>query len=207
MSGFPPQSSSESAAAAREKLRDAMVRLAEGDSAALEEIYSSTRVKLFGICLRILGDRKEAEDALQDVYVNLWQNADRYDPDRASPISWLATFARNRAIDRLRTGKVRQGAVPVEEAAPLPDAAPLAEALLIDAEREAQIHKCLSALDDKAETYIRSAFFDGFTYAELAERADVPLGTMKSWIRRGLQKLRACLEASERETAEKGDVS
>ena len=189
--------STDSATIAREKLRAAMVRLAEGDSAALEEIYSATRVKLFGICFRILGDRKEAEDALQDVYVNLWQRADRYDPARASPISWLATFARNRAVDRLRTGKVRGGAVPVEEANPLPDQAPLADMLLVDAEQTAQIHTCLTGLDEKTQSHIKSAFFDGYTYAELAEQADVPLGTMKSWIRRGLQKLRACLEASE----------
>ena len=188
---------SDQATIARERLRANMARLADGDSAALEEIYDATRVKLFGICFRILGDRKEAEDALQDVYVNLWQRADRYDPSRASPISWLATFARNRAVDRLRTGKVRGGAVPVEEANPLPDEAPLADSLLVDAESAAQVHTCLGHLDQKTRDNIRSAFFDGFTYAELAERADVPLGTMKSWIRRGLQKLRTCLEASE----------
>ena len=182
---------------AREALRDAMIRLAEGDQTALEEIYRATRVKLFGITLRILGDRKEAEDALQDVYVNLWQRADRYDPTRASPIAWLAAFARNRAIDRLRTGKVRSNAVPVEEAAPLPDERPLADMLLVDAEQAAQIHKCLGALDDRTQGHIRAAFFEGHTYAQLAEAADVPLGTMKSWIRRGLQRLRACLEASE----------
>lgn len=182
---------------AREALRDAMVRLADGDSAALEQIYSATRVKLYGICFRILGDTKEAEDALQDVYVNLWQRADRYDPTRASPISWLATFARNRAIDRLRTGKVRGGAVPVEEAAPLPDAAPLADQIMIDGERAAHVHTCLESLEEPAQANIRSAFFDGMTYAELAENADVPLGTMKSWIRRGMMKLRTCLEAGE----------
>jgi RNA polymerase sigma-70 factor (ECF subfamily) len=185
-------------AEAREALRAAMARLADGDKDALEEIYRATRVKLFGICLRILGDRKEAEDALQDVYVNLWQRADRYDPSRASPIAWLAAFARNRAIDRLRTGKVRQGAVPVEEAAPLADDAPLAEALLIDLERNAQIHTCLGALDERTQGHIRAAFFEGKTYAQLADQAGVPLGTMKSWIRRGLMRLRACLEASER---------
>ena len=79
------QPSAAAPSAARERLRANMARLAEGDSAALEEIYAATRVKLFGICFRILGDRKEAEDALQDVYVNLWQRADRYDPSRASP--------------------------------------------------------------------------------------------------------------------------
>lgn len=193
MAARPRPSSNE----AREALQDAMARLAAGDQTALEEIYRATRVKLFGITLRILGDRKEAEDALQDVYVNLWQRADRYDPTRASPIAWLAAFARNRAIDRLRTGKVRGGAVPVEEAAPLPDEMPLADALLIDAEQTAQIYKCLGALDARTQSHIRAAFFEGKTYAQLAEAADVPLGTMKSWIRRGLQRLRACLEASE----------
>ncbi len=183
---------------AREALRDAMIRLAAGDESALEQIYNATRVKLFGICFRILGDRKEAEDALQDVYVNLWQRADRFDPERASPISWLSTFARNRAVDRLRTGKVRAGSVAVDEAMPLPDEAPLADMLLVDAERNAQIHKCIEELDPNTREHIRSAFFDGYTYAQLAERADVPLGTMKSWIRRGLMKLRTCFEASER---------
>jgi RNA polymerase sigma-70 factor (ECF subfamily) len=182
---------------AREALRDAMARLAAGDQAAFEEIYRATRVKLFGITLRILGDRKEAEDALQDVYVNLWQRADRYDPSRASPIVWLAAFARNRAIDRLRSGKVRSGAVGIEEAAPLPDESPLADALLIDAQQAAQIHQCLGTLDSRTQGHIRAAFLEGKTYAQLADAANVPLGTMKSWIRRGLQRLRACLEASE----------
>lgn len=181
--------------AARKKLKAAMQRVADGDRAALEDVYIATRVKLFGICLRILGDRKEAEDALQDVYINLWQRADRYDPDRASPISWLATFARNRAVDRLRVGKVRGGAVAAEEAAPIADDAPLADMMLIDAERSEQVHTCIETLADKQRDNIRAAFFDGFTYAELAERADVPLGTMKSWIRRGLARLKACLEA------------
>ena len=182
---------------AREKLKAAMARLARGERDALEEVYRSTSAKLFGICYRILGDRKEAEDALQEVYVNLWRRADRYDPDRASPISWLATFARNRAIDRLRTGKVRRGAVPVEDAAPIADGSPLAEDMLIDAERSARIHHCIDQLEERQRDSIRTAFFDGRTYAELAEQREVPLGTMKSWIRRGLARLKTCLEAGE----------
>ncbi|WFL78115.1 sigma-70 family RNA polymerase sigma factor [Altererythrobacter arenosus] len=182
---------------ARERLKADMARLAAGDRSALEDIYRATRVKLFGICLRILGDRKEAEDALQDVYVNLWQRADRYDAERASPISWLATFARNRAVDRLRRGKVRGGAVPIEHAAALADEAPLAEELLIDAERSTRIHHCIETLEDNQRENIKGAFFGGSTYAELANAAGVPLGTMKSWIRRGLLKLKTCLEAGE----------
>ena len=182
---------------ARERLKAAMVRLAGGDRSALEEVYRRTSEKLFGICLRILKDEKEAEDALQDVYITLWRRADRYDPERASPISWLATFARNRAIDRLRVGKVRQGSVPEEEAAPVADRAPLAEDLLIDAERSARVHTCLETLDEKPRSAIRTAFFEGRTYAQIAEAGNVPLGTMKSWVRRGLQKLKTCLEKGE----------
>lgn len=182
---------------ARDRLEAAMARLAGGDRSALEEIYRSTSAKLFGICLRILKDEKEAEDALQDVYISLWRRADRYDAERASPISWLATFARNRAVDRLRVGKVRQGSVPAEHAAPIADEAPLAENLLIDAERDARIHHCLDRLDEKPRSAIRSAFFEGRTYAQIAEADGIPLGTMKSWVRRGLQKLKACLERGE----------
>ncbi len=179
---------------ARDQLKAAMARLAAGDRTALEDIYRATSVKLFGICYRILGDRKEAEDALQDVYVNLWRRADRFDPARASPISWLAVFARNRAIDRLRSGRVQRAAAPLEAAAEVADSAPLAEALLIDAERRAQVHHCLSELEDNQQSNIRAAFFDGKTYAELAEAGGVPLGTMKSWIRRGMIRLKTCLE-------------
>lgn len=182
---------------ARARLQAAMKRLAKGDRDALEEIYRLTHLKLFGICLRILDDRKEAEDALQDVYITLWRNASRYDASRASPIAWLATFARNRAVDRLRTGKVRRGAVPVDEAATLADETPSADAMLIDEERTARIHTCLQTLDAKQREPIRSAFLNGRTYAELAERDGVPLGTMKSWIRRGLAKLRTCMEHGE----------
>ena len=182
---------------ARQRLTDAMERLGRGDRDALRDIYDATHAKLFGICLRILNDRKEAEDALQDVYITLMRRADRFDPTRASPISWLATFARNRAVDRLRTGKVRSGAVGVEAAYDLPDAAPLADAQLIDAERTARIRHCLDELEDPPRGDIREAFLDGATYAALAKRQDVPLGTMKSRIRRGLAQLRTCMEASE----------
>ncbi|MXP31525.1 sigma-70 family RNA polymerase sigma factor [Erythrobacter jejuensis] len=171
-----------------------MIRLAGGDRSALGEIYTATHAKLFGICLRILNDRKEAEDALQDVYLTLWRRADRYDPSSGSPISWLAIFARNRAVDRLRTGKVRKGAVPVEEASDVADVQPRADALLEDAEQSARIHHCLGALEEPTQSSIRSAFLEGQTYAELSESTDTPLGTMKSRIRRGLAKLKACLE-------------
>lgn len=189
-----PDPSPQPADAPRERLREAMKRLAEGDRSALEEIYQATSAKLFGICLRILGDLGEAEDALQDVYVSLWQRAKNYDPERASPISWLAVIARNRAIDRLRKSKVRSGAVSVDEALELPDREPLADAILESGERSARIHHCLGTLEERQQDAIRTAFFEGRTYAALAEQNGVPLGTMKSWVRRGLARLKRCLE-------------
>lgn len=171
-----------------------MTRVGRGDRAAFQQVYLATSAKLFGICLRILGDRAEAEDALQDVYVSLWRRADRFDPARASAMSWLAIFARNRAIDRRRGSKLRAASVPVELADGVADEAPGAEAAIERGESHARIHHCLDALEAGQRDAIRTAFFDGVTYSELADRAGVPLGTMKSWIRRGLARLKACLE-------------
>jgi len=185
--------------AARARLTAAMVRLGAGDKAALDDIYRATSAKLFGICLRILGDRKEAEDALQEVYLSLYRTAGRFDPARASPISWVAVFARNRAIDRLRRLKARPGFAPASDAelADVRDPGAMPDVMMIDIERTARINTCLDGLDDDQRTSVRSAFFGGFTYAELATSSDVPLGTMKSRIRRGLAKLKSCLEADE----------
>lgn len=176
------------------RLRQAMKSLASGDQAALKIVYQLTRAKLFGICLRILNDRAEAEDALQDVYVSLWQRAGSFDPDRASPISWLATFARNRAIDRLRSGRRLREAAPIEAAADTADEQPGAFAMVSADEERKRLHGCIDALNEQQRCAIRDAFLDGFTYAQLAERSGTPLGTMKSWVRRGLQQLKACLE-------------
>jgi RNA polymerase sigma factor (sigma-70 family) len=183
--------------AQRARLLAAMQRLGDGERAALGEIYSATSAKLFGICLRILQDEADAEDALQEVYVSLWRGAARFDENRASPIAWLASLARNRAIDRLRRrGRLRLD-VPIEAAAEVADGTPLPDALAEAGEERARIFDCLDGLEDKQGGAIRQAFFDGASYPELAERLAVPLGTMKSWIRRGLAKLKECLELPE----------
>ena len=141
-----------------------MDRQTRGDRSALAEIYRATSAKPFEICLRLLKDEKEAEDALQDVYITLWRRADRLDASRASPISWLATFARNRAVDRLRVGKGRAASVEIDEAALVADTNPLADAMRIDAQQSACIHQCLETLDEQPRAAIRTAFFDGLTY-------------------------------------------
>lgn len=176
----------------RQHLTRALAEVAGGSEAALREVYSRTAAKLYGICLRILSDRQEAEDALQDIYLTIWKRADRFDAERASPVTWLATIARNRAIDRLRARGTRSFAM-MEEAAQVPDPAPDPAASLMASQGRARIEDCLQQLEDRQAVAIRAAFFDGATYAELAEHGAVALGTLKSWIRRGLLKLRACL--------------
>ncbi|MCB8840797.1 sigma-70 family RNA polymerase sigma factor [Aurantimonas sp. VKM B-3413] len=167
--------------------------VAAGDRAALADLYQRTSGKLFGICLRILKDREEAEDVLQDVYLTIWNRADRYDGARASPITWLATITRNRAIDRLRALGPRPGGQPIEDAGEVADDSPDALELLGRSDEARRLSDCLGEVDDRTRSAITDAFFGGLTYEELAHRAGMPLGTMKSLIRRGLVKLKGCL--------------
>ena len=180
--------------ATRSQLAAALVRAAGGDRAALRQIYQDTSAKLFGVCLRILNDRSEAEDVLQEVYVTVWRKAATFDPGRASPITWMVAIARNRAIDRLRASAVSRRMEPIEAADAVGDPAPAALERVELAQQHQRLAGCLDELEPRHATAIRSAFLDGATYEELAARMSVPLGTMKSWIRRGLLKLRACLE-------------
>lgn len=170
-----------------------MGRLAVGEQDALSELYQRTSAKLFGVCLRILNDREEAEDVLQDVYLTVWRRADRFDSGRASPITWLATIARNRSIDRLRQIGRRGGERPMEAAAEVADTGPDAFDLMADSDDGRRLRECLGGLDGPTQTSIAAAFYGGITYEQLAERLRVPLGTIKSRIRRGLIKLRECL--------------
>ncbi len=179
---------------ARAALVEALIRTGQEDRDAFRAVYTLTSAKLFGICLRICGERQGAEDVLHDVYLTIWNRAGAYQPGRASPISWLATIARNRAIDwRRRQGRTR--AAPVEDADAVPDGRPSQQDALLADEANARLHHCLEGIETRQRSAIRSAFFGGLTYAELAERQAVPLGTMKSWVRRGLMALRGCLDA------------
>ena len=178
----------------RAALSEALRRVASGEKNALETVYSATSAKLFGICLRILNDRQEAEDVLQEIYLGVWRRADSFDSSRASPITWLATLARNRAIDRLRSLRRTAGADPVEDALDIADAAPGALAVMESREEAMRLAGCLCELEERTAGVIRAAFFGGLTYSEMAERSNVPSGTMKSWIRRGMMKLKECLQ-------------
>ncbi|APZ52359.1 sigma-70 family RNA polymerase sigma factor [Salipiger abyssi] len=173
-----------------EELAALLARVALRDRAAFERLYSVASPKLFAICLRLLKDRREAEDALQDVFMKIWNNADRYLPDIGSPAAWLNTVARNHAIDRLRA---RKSAVGIEAAETLPDPSPGPEAAAITRSEGRRIDDCLAALlPDRAEA-VRRAYVEGESYRELSDRFSVPLNTMRSWLRRSLIQLRECL--------------
>lgn len=171
----------------------ALVRaVSSGNRGAFAELYERTSGKLYGICLRLLGSEAEAQDVLQDVYVTLWQKAGRFDPAKAGVTTWLGVLARNRSIDRLR--QRGPAAADLEAAADVRDDGPSALEIVERTQDAVRLDRCLDELEDRARAMIRAAFLEGATYPELAEREDVPLGTMKSWIRRGLQRLRGCLE-------------
>ncbi len=181
---------------AREELSSLLHDVATGNSEAMAEVYRRTQAKLFGIVLRILNEHSEAEDVLQKVYITVWDRAGQFDSAKASPITWLGTIARNRALDRLRQRRsdriVPSGSVPavaLESADPSPGALQS-----LERKEEAQLlEKCLDTLDQAAGAAIRSAFWGGISYRMLAEKVDVPLSTMKSRMRRALARLRDCL--------------
>jgi RNA polymerase sigma-70 factor (ECF subfamily) len=179
----------------RSLIATALARIPGGDRAALQTVYRLTSAKLFGVALRILGERSEAEDVLQEVYVTVWRKAADFDAGRASPMTWLIAIARNRAIDRLRASRQSRHMEPIEAAGEIADAAPIPDRALESAQSHARLHGCLDGLAAHERAALRGAFFDGNTYDDLAERMKVPLGTMKSWIRRAMIKLKTCLES------------
>jgi RNA polymerase sigma-70 factor (ECF subfamily) len=178
----------------RSLILTALARIPAGDRAALQTVYRLTSAKLFGVALRILGERSEAEDVLQEVYVTVWRKAADFDTGRASPMTWLIAIARNRAIDRLRATRQSRHMDRMDIASDVADSAPLADKALESAQDHARLHGCLDGLEPRERAALRGAFFDGNTYEDLAARMKVPLGTMKSWIRRAMIKLKSCLE-------------
>ncbi|AHM05679.1 RNA polymerase sigma-70 factor [Roseibacterium elongatum DSM 19469] len=175
---------------ARAELETLISRVALGDRAAFSALYDATSAKLFGVCLRVLKVRAEAEDVLQEVYVLIWRKADRYKVTGHSPMTWLITLARNRAIDRLRA---RKPSTDLDDAGPLPDGTPGPEAQAVAAGEARRVVACMEELKADRAQAVRGAYLDGMSYADLAERHAVPLNTMRTWLRRSLQQLKECL--------------
>jgi RNA polymerase sigma-70 factor (ECF subfamily) len=169
-----------------------VARMAERDAAAVSELYDAHSRLLFGVICRIVGDRTEAEEVLQEAFVQAWTHAGSYDATLGSPVGWLVGIARNRAIDRLRANAVRTRTV---EALDEPSAPPTPEGVAAASERQREVRKALDVLAADQRELIEQAYFLGLTQAELADRHGLPLGTVKTRMRAGLQTLRRQLDA------------
>jgi RNA polymerase sigma-70 factor (ECF subfamily) len=174
-------------------IADLIARCALRDRKAFATLYGRTSAKLYGVTLRILRDRSEAEEALQEVYVKIWQRADRYVPGGFSPISWLVAVARNHSLDVLRARKPK--GEDIDLALDVADAGPTPEQAAADRGERSRIDDCLGQLDPEKADAVRGAYLDGYSYDELATRFSVPLNTMRTWLRRSLLRLRDCLSA------------
>jgi RNA polymerase sigma-70 factor (ECF subfamily) len=169
-----------------------LARTAEQDRTAFSALYAATSAKLLGVVSRIIPRKDQAEDVLQDVYIRVWNRAASYDPRKASPIAWLATIARNRAIDEVR----RRAPVSIEDA---PQAHEVADEGLnpLDAAQQSEelqrLRVCLQGLEADRREIVLLAYYTGLSRDEIAQRFGHPVGTIKTWLHRSLAQLRKCL--------------
>ncbi len=166
---------------------------AKGDRTAFRTLYDRSSAKLFGVILRILKNRQKAEDVLQDVFLKVWQKAGSYDSAQGKPITWMATIARNRAIDVIRATRPEQT---VDEPGDEEEIFRLTDqdANAVDVTDLEALRFCLGEMKDDDRNYVLLAYYEGYSREELAERFESPVGTIKTRLRRGLLALRACLE-------------
>ena len=166
-------------------------RVIARDGRAIGELYDRHSRLLHGLILRILRDRSEAEEVLQEVFVQVWTRADTYNVELGAPVAWLVRIARNRAIDRLRSNNVRARTA---EATPLPPPVETPEARAVMSEQQRAVARALDALPLEQRQLIELAYFQGLTQSELAERFQLPLGTVKTRVRTGMMTLRRELQ-------------
>ena len=167
-------------------------RVAVGDRAAFDALYRASSAKLFGVALRVVGRRDLADEALQDSFVKIWNRAGDFDASRGSPITWMATIVRNRALDEVR----RKSAIPMGDMPEGFDPADEIRDPLAGRERSeglVRLLTCLKSLDVKQRNLILLAYYHGASRDDLAKRFDAPISTIKTWLRRNLAQLRECL--------------
>ncbi len=175
-----------------ETIERLLARISLRERDALRDLYQHTNAKLFGILLRLLKDRQEAEDALQEVYAKVWYKADTYSRRGLSPMSWLIAITRNHAIDILRARK--PAADPIDEAHAIASAEASPEDVAVLRSEGRRIGECMEELDQRHAQAVVRAYVHGNSYDELAAHYGVPLNTMRTWLRRSLIKLKDCLE-------------
>jgi len=178
-----------------EQLISLLSRCALRDQQAFADLYRLSAPKLFAVAMRITRRKDWAEEVLQESYVNIWHHARAYDARKSAPMTWMTAIVRNRAFDLLRRPRETElGESQESLLASIPDDAPGPEESLRQAGDAARLADCLAKLSEEQQRSIRLAFFYGLSHGELAAKLDRPLGTIKTWIRRGLERLRRCLE-------------
>ena len=177
--------------AASAPLRGLIERCAAGDKVAFRRLYDLQSARLHGIALRITRQTSSAADAVHDAFLQVWQQASRFDAERGAPEAWLTALVRYRALDiARRLGREQGGYEAPEEADTQPD---VLSRMMTDADGQA-LHRCLEQLEPARRNLLVAAFVDGLSHSQIASRASQPIGTIKSWIRRALIGLRRCLE-------------
>jgi RNA polymerase sigma-70 factor (ECF subfamily) len=169
-----------------------LASVAKGDEAAFERLYAATRAKLFGVVLRILRRQDLAEEVIQEAYVKIWNSAGQFNPAMASPITWMVSIARNRAIDVVRKrseASIEDEPAAMEVASDTPD--PLARKEMT--EELKRILECVGQLDPERQKLVLLAYYNGWSREQLSEKFNTPLNTVKTWLRRSMIDIRQCL--------------
>lgn len=184
-------------------LAQMLARVGLGDRAAFAALYKAVSAQLLGVILRIQRDRGQAEDVLQEIFVNIWRAAQGFDAARAQPMTWLTSIARNRAIDSLRRGKTEVATVTSLSADDDDDGPNLVDTLASDLDGPMQaleqasqakaVSRCIGALSAEQQQCVALAYYQGLSHSEVAQHLKQPLGTVKSWVRRALISLKDCL--------------
>lgn len=184
-------------------LQDLLAAAGRGDHAAFAQVYERTHAHLFGVALRILGRPQSAEDVLQEAFINIWKNASSYRSQiggqEIQPMTWLIAIVRNKALDALRS-RVRRNETELDDEAEGAEvagtgAAPSAMDLFSQAAQALRIDGCMGDLDGTHRQSLALAYYQGLSHSEVAAQMGAPLGSVKAWIRRGLDKLRDCLQS------------
>jgi RNA polymerase sigma-70 factor (ECF subfamily) len=169
-----------------------LAAVAHGDEAAFEQLYAATRAKLYGVLLRILGRPELAEEVMQETYVKVWKMAGKFDPSVASPITWMVAIARNRAIDIVR----KRTELSIEEEPEAMDVAAEAPVPLARREMTEELKRllsCLGKLDPEKQRIVLLAYYSGWSREQLSRKLDIPVNTIKTWLRRSLIEVRECM--------------
>ena len=179
-------------------LADLLARTSLSDQKAFAELYRLTSSQLYAIALRILRDPAAAEEVLQEAYVSIWHHAGSYSAAKSQAQTWLTSIVRNRCLDQLRRREVDTVTLSRDDGddadLDLPAEGPTAVEMLLNGAAAKSVRECVDALEGAQKQAIALAFYQGLSHAELARHMREPLGTVKSWIRRGLERLKLCLD-------------